>query len=140
MPGMGVVTVDDIDNGEEPAPDDEITNLLLRHERTNKDKVVIPGDESDSDKSDESDMEQADDTDAALLAAMSATNDVIDDDDEVQVMEDDSDDNDDIPTINVGGEEYDLPDVTEDIINKMTPEEMDKYNQMYQNYYKTLYD
>lgn len=140
---MGVVTVDDVDNGDEPAPDDEITNLLLRHERTNnKDKVVIPGDDSDSDKSDESDMEQADDTDAALLAAMSANNDANDDDDddEVQVMEDDSDDNDDIPTINVGGEEYDLPDVNPDIIAKMTPEEMDKYNQMYAAYYKDMYD
>ena len=67
---MGMVQ-DDVDM-DEAAPDDEITNLLLKHERTNKDKVVIPGaDDSDSDnRSDDSDDEQpGDDDEAALLAA-----------------------------------------------------------------------
>ena len=63
-----------------------------------------------------------------------------DDDDEVEVMDDDSDENDDIPTINVGGEDYDLTDVTPDVIAKMTPEEMEKYNQLYQDFYKDMYD
>ena len=63
-----------------------------------------------------------------------------DDDDEVEVMDDDSDENDDIPTINVGGEDYDLTDVTPDVIAKMSPEEMEKYNQLYQDFYKDMYD
>ena len=51
--------------------DDEINNLLLRHEKKpNKDKVVIPGDDSDSDnRSDDSDVEPTNDDEAALLAA-----------------------------------------------------------------------
>merc|ERR1712227_1137249 len=98
---------------------DEITNLLLRHERTNKDKVIIPGDDTDGDKSDDSDVEQNDDNDAALLASLSAVN----------------NDNDDIPTITVAGEEYDITDVTPDVIAKMSPEEMEKYNQLYQDFY-----
>ena len=35
-----------------------------------------------------------------------------------QVMEDDSDEADDIPTIKVGGEEYEITDVTHEIIAK----------------------
>ena len=50
------------------------------------------------------------------------------------------DDNDDIPTINVGGEEYDITDVTPDVIAKMNAEEMEKYNQLYQEFYKDMYD
>merc|ERR1712098_149060 len=100
------------------APDDEITSLLLRHERTNKEKsatgIVIPGDDSDSDnRSDDRDMEQGQDN--------------------VGVMEDESDGDDDIPTISVGGEEFDITDVTPEIIAKMTSEEMEKYNQLYQD-------
>jgi len=121
--------------------DDEINNLLLRHEKKpNKDKVVIPGDDSDSDnRSDDSDVEPTNDDEAALLAATFPVNEK-DDDDEVEVMDDDSDENDDIPTINVGGEDYDLTDVTPDVIAKMTPEEMEKYNQLYQDFYKDMYD
>jgi len=121
--------------------DDEINNLLLRHEKKpNKDKVVIPGDDSDSDnRSDDSDVEPTNDDEAALLAATFPVNEK-DDDDEVEVMDDDSDENDDIPTINVGGEDYDLTDVTPDVIAKMSPEEMEKYNQLYQDFYKDMYD
>ena len=36
------------------------------------------------------------------------------------VMEDNSDEADDIPTIKVGGEEYEITDVTHEIIAKMT--------------------
>merc|ERR1711970_1112857 len=79
-PSMGLVEDDSLDQ----APDDEITSLLLRHEKTNKEKgasgIVIPGDDSDSDNSD---MEQGQDTvdrDAAILAAEFASNDFKDDD------------------------------------------------------------
>ena len=142
-PSMGLLE-DDVDNTE-AVTNDEITDLLLRHERTNKDKLVIPGNDSDSeDKSDDSDVENPGDgvdRDAALLAATFANNIADEDeDDAVQEMEEDSDDNDDIPTINVGGEEYDITDVTPDVIAKMNAEEMEKYNQLYQEFYKDMYD
>merc|ERR1719233_2483549 len=100
-PSMGLVEDDSLDQ----APDDEITSLLLRHEKTNKEKggsgVVIPGDDSDSDnRSDDSDMEQDGDNvdrDAAILAAEFASNDFKQDDEDVGVMDDDSDGEDDIP-------------------------------------------
>jgi len=147
-PSMGLVEEDDT---LDQVPDDEITNLLLRHEKTNKEKggaaaggVVIPGDDSDSDnRSDDSDMEQGQDNvdrDAAILAATFAGNDFKEDEEDVGVMEDDSDGDDDIPTINVGGEEYDITDVTTEVIAKMTTEEMEKYNQLYQDFYKDMYD
>ena len=140
-PSMGLLE-DDLDN--EAATNDEITDLLLRHERTNKDKVVIPGNESDSeDKSDDSDVENLGDgvdRDADLLAATFATNAADDDDDEVEEMDDNSDENDDIPTINVGGEEYDITDVPPDVIANMSSEEMEKYNQLYQEFYKDMFD
>eukprot|EP00092_Neocalanus_flemingeri_P019379 GFUD01020993.1.p1 GENE.GFUD01020993.1~~GFUD01020993.1.p1 ORF type:complete len:432 (-),score=178.57 GFUD01020993.1:117-1412(-) len=144
-PSMGLVEeVDDLDQ----APDDEITSLLLRHEKTNKEKgaggILIPGDDSDSDnRSDDSDMEQGQDNvdrDAAILAATFAGNDMKDDEEDVGVMEEDSDGDDDIPTINVGGEEFDITDVTNEVIAKMTTEEMEKYNQLYQDFYKDMYD
>ena len=142
-PSMGLLE-DEVDTTE-AVTNDEITDLLLRHERTNKDKVVIPGNDSDSeDKSDDSDVENPGDgvdRDAALLAATFANNIADEDeDDAVQEMDEDSDDNDDIPTINVGGEEYDITDVTPDVIAKMNAEEMDKYNQLYQEFYKDMYD
>jgi len=140
-PSMGMLE-DDLDN--EGATNDEITDLLLRHERTNKDKVVIPGNDSDSeDKSDDSDVEISGDgvdRDADLLAATFATNAADDDDDEVEEMDDNSDENDDIPTINVGGEEYDITDVPSDVIANMSAEEMEKYNQLYQEFYKDMFD
>ena len=105
---------------------------------------MIPGDDSDSDnRSDDSDMEQDGDNvdrDAAILAAEFASNDFKQDDEDVGVMDDDSDGEDDIPTINVGGEEFDITDVTTEIIAKMTTEEMEKYNQLYQDFYKDMYD
>lgn len=141
-PSMGLLEDED---SSEAVTNDEITDLLLRHERTNKDKLVIPGNDSDSeDKSDDSDVENAGDgvdRDAALLAATFANNIADEDeDDAVQEMDEDSDDNDDIPTINVGGEEYDITDVTPDVIAKMNAEEMEKYNQSYQEFYKDMYD
>ena len=137
-PSVGLVTADTGDM-EEPEGNDEITEMLLRNERSNKDKagIVIPGDDSDSDKSDDSDVEQPGYDEAAILAA-TITN--TERDDGVEEMEDDSDDNDDIPTIRVGGEDYDITDVTPDVIAKMSSEELDKYNQLYQDFYKDMYD
>ena len=140
-PSMSLVTQEA--DMEEPEGNDEITEMLLRNERSNKDKagIVIPGDDSDSDnKSDDSDaiVEQPGYDDAALLAA--SFNNAERDDDEVEEMEDDSDENDDIPTIKVGGEDYDITDVTPDVIAKMSSEELDKYNQLYQDFYKDMYD
>ena len=140
-PSMGLVTEAEADT--EAAPDDEITNLLLRHERTNKDKglgPLIPGEDSDSDnRSDDSEAEMPGDDEAALLAATFANTERGEEEEAVEVMEDDSDENDDIPTISVGGEEYDITDVTPDVIAKMTSDEMDKYNQLYQDFYKDMY-
>lgn len=150
-PSMGLV--DDEDQGQ-AEPDDEITNLLLRHEKSQKagagGVVASLGDGGDSDsdnRSDDSDVEggaMADgvDRDAALLAAtFAASNDKDDVMDDVEVMDDDSDgEEDDIPTIRVGGEEYDLTDVTHDIIARMTTEETEKYNQLYHDFYKDMYD
>jgi len=144
-PSMGLV---EEDSNLDQAPDDEITSLLLRHERTNKEKsatgIVIPGDDSDSDnRSDDSDMEQGQDNvdrDAAILAAEFAGNEFKEEEEDVGVMEDESDGDDDIPTISVGGEEFAITDVTPEIIAKMTTEEMEKYNQLYQDFYKDMYD
>merc|ERR1719385_95933 len=72
-------------------------------------------------------MQDGVDRDAALLAATFAEReDVVED---VEVMEDDSDEADDIPTIKVGGEEYEITDVTHEIIARMTTEETERYNQ-----------
>jgi len=155
-PSMGLVEEDTGgDTGQEP--DDEITNLLLRHEKqAAKVGPVVGqavsglGDDSDSDnRSDESDVEGGDggvDRDAALLAATFAGHDggaggdmdtgVPDDVTEM----DDSGEDDDIPTIRVGGEEYDITDVTTEVIARMTTEEMEKYNQLYQDFYRDMYD
>ena len=64
----------------------------------------------------------------------------MDDVEGVEVMDDDSGEDDDIPTIQVGGEEYDITDVTHEIIAKMTTEETERYNQLYQDFYKDMYD
>ncbi len=53
---------------------------------------------------------------------------------------DSDDDDDDMPTVLVGGEEIVITDITPDIIAKMTTEEMERYNQVYQEFYKDMYD
>ena len=74
-----------------------------------------------------------------MLALHLAGNDM-DDVEGVEVMDDDSGEDDDIPTIQVGGEEYDITDVTHEIIAKMSTEETERYNQLYQDFYKDMYD
>jgi len=124
-------------------PDDEITNILLRHERINKSQAVVPGQEdSDSDnKSDDSDMEEDNDTverDAMLLAQRFNESPV--DEGDVGVMEDDDDDDDELPSVRVGNEEVTITDVTEEVISKMTADELDRYNQVYQDFYSNMYE
>jgi len=115
----------------------------LKHERKNTQQTSnhVPGQEdSDSDaRSDESDPEEHDtvERDAMLLAQTFANQDK--EEDVVEVMEDDDDD-DDIPTVMVGGEEVDITDITPDHIAKMTSEEMERYNQVYSEFYKDMYD
>jgi len=124
--------------------DDEINNLLLKHEKSNKQQAgLLPGagDDSDSDaRSDDSEPDDHADTverDALLLAQTFANQEK---DDDVEMMDEDDDDDDDIPAVLVGGEEIDITDITPDIIAKMTTEEMEKYNQVYQEFYKDMYD
>merc|ERR1719220_1526345 len=85
-------------------------------------------------------MQDGVDRDAALLAATFASAEREDVMDDVEVMDDDSDEADDIPTIKVGGEEFEITDVTHEIIARMTPEETERYNQLYQDFYKDMYD
>merc|ERR1711936_444992 len=144
-----VRTAEEQEEAGQAEPDDEITNLLLRHERQKGAGGAVAGlgagDESDRDnRSDDSDdggmggMQDGVDRDAALLAATFAEReDVMED---VEVMEDDSDEADDIPTIKVGGEEYEITDVTNEVIARMTTDEMERYNQLYQDFYKDMYD
>ena len=92
---------------------------------------------------DDSDMKQDGDNidrDAAILAAEFASNDFKQKDEDVAVLDDDSDGENGIPTINVGGEEFDITDGTTEIIAKMTTEEMEMYNQLYQDFYKDMND
>jgi len=139
-PSMSIV---EEDVGEPTELDDEINNLLLKHERSNRQQQAVVtggGDDSDSDqRSDESEPDDTDtvERDALLLAATFAREEK---DDEIQVIEDDDDDDDDIPTVLVGGEEHDITDITPDIIARMTTEEMEKYNQVYSEFYKDMYD
>lgn len=137
-PGMAIM---EEDQEAEVEQDDEITNLLLKHEKSNKQPTaLIPGDESDSDnRSDESEPEDGDtvERDALLLAQTFAAQETAKEE-EVEMMDDDDDDDDDIPTIMVGDEVVDITDVTEEIIARMTTEEMERYNQVYQEFYKDM--
>ena len=50
------------------------------------------------------------------------------------------DDDGDIPTVKVGNEEFAITDIDETITAKMTPEEKDRYIQIYQDFYANVYD
>jgi hypothetical protein len=146
-PSMGLV---EDDTGAQAEPDDEITNLLLRHERSQKagPGAAELGDAVDSDsdnRSDDSDVEGGGlgdgmEREAAMLAATFAGNDRDETNDDVEMMDDDSGEDDDIPVVRVGGEEFDLTDVTPEIIARMSTEEMERYNQLYRDFYKDMYD
>jgi transcription initiation factor TFIIE subunit alpha len=55
---------------------------------------------------------------------------------------DNSDDDDagDVPTIKVGDQEFAITDVTQEIIMLMTPEEQERYTQVFQDHYSHMYD
>jgi len=126
------------------ADDDEIQSLLLRHEKKSSStggvltqKIHIPGAESDdqSDKSEsDSDFEDTDKKKAPGNVPMFGNN---DNNDEIMSS---GDDDGDIPTVKVGNEEYAITDIDETITAKMTPEEKDRYIQIYQDFYANVYD
>ena len=112
--------------------DDEITRLLLQHEKKNSANATAANsinaqEQSASDKSDDSDME-----DVTTGIGGSAN--------KVDTMVSSDDDADGIPTVRVGSEEITLTDVNEDIINRMTAEEKERYTQTFQDFYSHMYD
>ena len=123
--------------------DDEIQSLLLRHEKKSSStgavlnqKLVIPGAESDdqSDKSDsDSDFEDANTKKIHIPSARENNG------DKEQEMSSDDDDG-DIPVVKVGGEEYAITDINEDIIEHMSSEEKDRYIQISQDFYSNMYE
>ena len=126
------------------ADDDEIQSLLLRHEKKSSSsggvlnqKIHIPGAESDdqSDKSEsDSDFEETDKKKGQGSIPVFGNN---ENNDEVMSS---GDDDGDIPTVKVGNEEFAITDIDETITAKMTPEEKDRYIQIYQDFYANVYD
>ena len=127
------------------ADDDEIQSLLLRHEKKSSSsggiltqKLHIPGAESDdqSDKSEsDSDFE---DTDKKKVPGGNLP--FFGNDENKDEEMSSGDDDGDIPTVKVGNEEYAITDIDETITAKMTPEEKDRYIQIYQDFYANVYD
>ena len=113
--------------------DDEITRLLLQHEKKNSATSAAANSinnvqgQSASDKSDDSDMED--------VGGNAGDKDKID-----TIVSSDDDADDGIPTVRVGNEEITLTDVNEDIINRMTTEEKERYTQIFQDFYSHMYD
>lgn len=112
------------------ADDDEITRLLLQHEKKDNSAAKAlagvsggPGANDSGESDDDSDME-----------------DVTKPSDKVETMSSDDDADDGIPTVRVGSEEITITDVNEDIINKMTSEEKERYTQIFQEFYSHMYD
>lgn len=118
------------DNVNRDDDDDEITRLLLQHEKKNSASAAaaaansINPNDSESDKTDDSDMEDVGGTKQ----------------DKVDVMSSDDDAEDGIPTVRVGNEEITITDVNEEIINRMTAEEKERYTQIFQDFYAHMYD
>ncbi|QQP35615.1 Uncharacterized protein FKW44_023890 [Caligus rogercresseyi] len=118
-------------DSEEPyQTNDEITSLLLRHEKRDKESSNNKaGGESDS--SDESDPEPD---------PISAITDPLLGDSEELMMEDEDDEDAEAPMIRVGNEEILLSDVNEEIIARMTTEEKERYRQLYEDLYSHMYE
>lgn len=106
---------------------DEITSLLLRHEKRNAQPAFVPPG-SDSDKSDESDFEDV----SKLEQAANPNN------EEVEMMSDEDDG--ELPTVRIGNDEVTVTDVTEELIAKMTAEEKERYTQVFQDFYSHMYE
>ena len=90
----------------------------------------VAGD-SESDKSDDSDMEDVQEVKAPGGAKNAVAADKMSSSDE----EDSS-----VPKVKVGGREYAVTDITEEVIAQMSPEEVEKYTQTYQDYYAHMYE
>ncbi len=127
---------DDHAGGSNNGDDDEITKLLLQHEKRNSAASAaaaassiakVPDSDSDN-KSDDSDMDDV--STNKMPSAM----------DNVENMSSDDDADDGIPTVRVGNEEITVTDVNEDIINRMTAEEKERYTQIFQDFYSHMYD
>jgi len=135
--------------------------------KSKKNYIPGAGSGSDSDKSDESDPEPeatafaksmglidaAAGTSSRLPPMPSATSsstlsgrDHLSQQDEsapgsaVMSSTDDDDDDGDIPTVKVGGEDFAVTDVNEELKNRMTAEEKERYTQIFQDFYSHMYD
>ena len=53
---------------------------------------------------------------------------------------DDDDDDGDIPTVKVGGEEFAVTDINEELKDRMTAGEKERYTQIFQDFYSHMYD
>ena len=107
--------------------DDEITKLLLQHEKKNSASAQAAS-SLNAQESDSSDNENNSDN-------------MEDVQDKVETMNSSDDDAEDgIPTVRVGHEEITITDVNEDIINRMTAEEKERYTQIFQEFYAHMYD
>ena len=53
---------------------------------------------------------------------------------------DDDDDDGDIPMVKVGGEEFAVTDVNEELKDRMTADEKERYTQIFQDFYSHMYD
>ena len=144
---------------------DEITSILLRHEKKEgsgsgaggSGGPVIPGfsgnNSDNSEKSDDSDME---DVGTKMENALGGSNDIClrlkgfclsavfvqgwgasKETEEVGEM---SDDDDEIPTVKINGEDVAVTDVTPEQIEKMTTEEKERYTQIFQDFYSHMYE
>ena len=58
---------------------------------------------------------------------------------DVEEMESDDDD-DAVPTVSVGGVHMSYHDITEEIVQRMTPQEKDEYIRVGQEMYQNMYD
>lgn len=109
--------------------DDEITRLLLQHEKKNSASFAAanslnnPNDSDSDNRSDDSDLEDV------VMKPIGNKN-------EPENMSSD----DEMPTVKFGEEEIDVTDVNEEIINRMTAEEKEHYRQVYAQYWSHMYD
>lgn len=132
------VDVADVPDPVGPDNEDEITSLLLRHEKRSGPQnslVQGTGNDSDSDKSDSSDIDD--------IAADAFGNSIPKSSIEKPVdkaIEQSDEESGDIPSVVVGNEEIAITDVTPEIIARMTPEEQERYTQTFQDFYSDMYD
>ncbi|CAB4054973.1 TFIIE1 [Lepeophtheirus salmonis] len=120
-----------MENDEPFQTNDEITSLLLRHEKRNNASSNKTQGLGDSDSSDESDPDP--DPIAAITSSQPSSN-IMNIPIDEEIMSDDDDDDGEAPTIRVGNEEILLSEVNEEIIARMTSEEKERYRQFRAQY------